>query len=108
VAGQAGNIGRLCGAPLYVLSTVYEMTMSHRISNIEHQAMRSEQGLLHYISTTPHIASTGTVLAAQHHVHVKRKEQQGRRNHSNPNTAPERHIPYNKKQGRQLQDKDVI
>jgi len=34
--------------------------------------MRSEQGLLYYIAITPYIASTGTVLAAQHHVHVKR------------------------------------
>jgi hypothetical protein len=43
------------------------------------EAMRSEQGLLYYISITPYIASTGTVLAAQHHVHVKKRNGTARR-----------------------------
>ncbi|KAI0282489.1 hypothetical protein BGY98DRAFT_931488 [Russula aff. rugulosa BPL654] len=32
-----------------------------------------------YISITPHIASTGTMLAAQHHVHVKKRNGTARR-----------------------------
>ena len=54
------------------------------LGHIEHQAMRSEQGLLYYISITPYIASSGRVLAAQHHVHMHVKrgtDGKGGRNH---------------------------
>jgi len=69
-AWQAGGhaIRRLCGAPFFGMELYTRCLI---------EAMRSEQGLIYYISTTPYIASTGTVLAAQHHVHVKKRN--GRR-----------------------------
>jgi hypothetical protein len=62
------------------------------------------------------MASTGTVLAAQRaqlHVHVKIEEEERNSkaagiSQSNPNTVAREAHTYNKKQGRQLQDKDVI
>jgi hypothetical protein len=77
VAGHAGRYKAFMRSAFfsYVLVlytvTVYENDDARCLGHIEHQAMRSEQGLLQYIGITPYIASTGRVLAAQHHVHMQ-------------------------------------
>ena len=97
---------------MYVLHTGISDGDARCFGHIE--AMLSEQGLLYYISITPYVASTGTVLAAQSHVHVKTRNGTARRPeslqsililHSTRGTYT---YTYNKKQGRQLQDKDVM